>query len=95
MDAPSTEFVTINESYLSFEWAAPFTLDITDVDPDIQFYTFEESLTGSSVNVTEVGDFVFPLLAVTVDFSVSAWNIVGKGATASATHQPCFISEGE
>ena len=95
LDAPSTRFVPINESYLSFEWKAPFTLDITDVDPDIQFYTFQESLTGISVNVTEVGDFVFPTVAVTVEFSVSAWNVVGEGATASATHQPCTLSEGE
>ena len=71
--------------YLSFEWKAPFTLDITDVDPDIQFYTFQESLTDTSVNVTEVRDFVFPTVAVMVEFSVSAWNV---GATASATHQP-------
>lgn len=94
LEAPSTEFAAVNESYLSFVWTAPFTLDITYEEPDIQFYTLRESLTSSSANMTETGGYVFPNLAVAVDFSVSAWNVVGEGETASATHQPCTISAG-
>lgn len=86
--------MAVNESFLSFVWSAPFTLDITDVEPDILFYILQESLTDSTANVTTPGEYVFPNVAVAVDFSVSAWNVVGKGRTASVTHQPCTISTG-
>ena len=95
LEAPMTELVSVNESYLSFQWRAPFTLDITDVELDIQFYSFHESLTDSSVNMTDVGEYVFPNVAVAADFTVSAWNIVGEGERAITTHQPCSITEGE
>ena len=94
LEAPGTEFVAVNDSFMSFVWRAPFTLDITDVEPDILFYILQESLTGSTANVTSPGEYVFPNVAVAVDFSVSAWNVVGKGETASVTHQPCTISRG-
>ena len=95
LEAPTTEIATVNGSYLSFSWRAPFSLDITGVEPDIQFYTFRESLTGSSGNVTAVEEYVFPNVAVTVDFSASAWNVVGEGTQASETHQACSLTEGE
>ena len=95
LEAPSTDFVTVNDSHLAFVWEAPFTLDITDADPDIQFYILQENLTNSIVNVSEPGDFLFPNLAVPVIFSVSAWNVVGPGEIASATHQPCLLTAGE
>ena len=92
LEAPTTEITTVNDSYLSFSWRAPFSLDITGVEPDIKFYTFRESLTGSSGNVTAEEEYVFPNVAVTVDFSVSAWNVVGEGTQASETHQACSLS---
>ena len=84
----------VNDSYISFQWIAPFSLDITHIDPDIQFYIFSETLTGSTMNVTQPVEYIFPNLAISIEFSVSAWNILGEGEKASAIHQPCSISQG-
>ena len=95
LEVPDTELAAVNASYLSFSWSPPFSLDISDSHPDILFYSFTKTLTSTSVNVSEPQTAVFPVLATAVEFSVSAWNIVGEGATATATHQPCYITEGE
>ena len=95
LEAPDTELAAVNASYLSFSWTPPFSLDISDSHPDILFYSFTETLTPTSANVSEPQTVVFPVLATAVEFSVSAWNTVGEGATATATHQPCSISQGE
>ena len=95
LEAPATELAAVNASYLSFSWTPPFSLDIPDSNPDILFYSFSETLSPSTGNISEPQSLVFPVLATPVEFSVTAWNIVGEGATASATHQPCSISLGE
>ena len=83
----------LNDSHRALVWDPPYTLDITDVSPDIQHYIVQESVTGASVNVNET-EYHFLNLAVPITFSVSACNIVGKGETASVLHQACVLSKG-
>ena len=95
LEAPGTDIAALNDSFLRFSWTPPFSLDISDSDTDILFYSFSENLTNTAVIVSSVGEFVFLALAVPVEFTVSAWNVVGEGEAAITTHQPCSIPEGE
>ena len=83
----------MEDSHRTLVWDAPHTLDITNVAPDIRFFTVQENVTGSSMDVTET-EYSFPNLAVPIGFSISAWNIVGEGETTSISHEPCEISRG-
>ena len=93
LDAPSTSIIPLNESHRALVWDPPYTLDITNVSPDIQYYTLQENLTGVSPNLTET-EYHFLNLAVPITLSVSARNIVGKGEVATVLHQACVLTEG-
>ena len=75
-------------SAISLSWAAPFTLDITDIDPDI---TYCVDVVSSSSVVKEcditVTDYLFPLSSnigcVDVTFTVTPVNVLGEGNKTS------------
>ena len=70
-------------------WDQPFSLDITDVNPDISHYKVCYSLSNVNkpqctyVNQTE---FAFLNVGIPLLFSVSAVNVVGEGNTSSIFH---------
>ena len=74
-------------------WGAPETLDITNVDPDIQCYQVcynltTDDLTCVNVNSSERREFIFLYVRVSILFTVTAINVVGEGAASSIIHQP-------
>ena len=75
-----------NASAIHLYWDPPFTLDITNVDPDIPGYTV--SITNNNTNVTSERNVTEPEFLFQEEgydpchvylFEVSAWNPVGVG----------------
>ena len=81
-----------NSSAIHLNWEPPFTLDITNVDPDISGYTV--SITNTNTNVTSErnvikAEFLFQEEENDThygyySFSVSALNPVGVGEKSDA-----------
>ena len=73
-------------------WGAPETLDITNVDPDINSYqvcyNLTDDLTCVIVSSLERREFIFLYVRVSLLFTVTAINVVGEGAASSIVHQP-------
>ena len=71
-------------------WGAPETLDLTDIDPDIQFYqvcyNLSDDLTCINVSSSERREFRFPNVCVPLVFTVTAFNVVGEGEASSIAH---------
>ena len=71
-------------------WGAPETLDLTDIDPDIQFYqvcyNLSDDLTCINVSSSERREFRFPNVCVPLVFTVTAFNVVGEGGASSTAH---------
>ena len=83
-----------NSSAIRLYWNPPFTLDITNVDPDISGYTV--SITNNNTKVTREKNVTKPeflfqedLCDVYYSFSVRAWNLVGKGEKSDKMYE-CF-----
>ena len=72
-------------------WNPPDTLDITNVDPDIEFYQvcYNLSTELTCTNVSSVGErqFKFSNVRVPLLFTVTALNVVGEGNANSIVHQ--------
>ena len=72
-------------------WDAPPTLDITNIDPDIEYYQvcYNLSTELTCTNVSSVGEREFKLSNVRVPllFTVTAFNVVGEGNESSIVHQ--------
>ena len=75
----------------SLTWDAPPTLNITNVDPDIEYYQVCYNLSAelTCTNVSSVGEREFKLSNVRVPllFTVTAFNVVGEGNESSIVHQ--------
>ena len=74
-------------------WGAPESLDITDIEPDISNYRICANLSGVCINTTEL-EHVFPNVRVSIEFSVTAINIVGGSNTSIAVYEPCDPTTG-
>ncbi len=66
-------------------WTPPFTLDITDLDPDISNYTICNSASHTCVNTTDTS-YIFPTTCFPVEYSVSACNPVGCSEIATVLY---------
>ena len=96
LDAPSNLMLSEadNQHMRRLSWEEPFSLDITDVDPDIECYNVCYSLVSVSaeksqcmcVNQTE---YTFLCVSVPLLFTVSAVNVVGEGGATSTLHDGC------
>jgi hypothetical protein len=83
-----------NQHMRRLSWEEPFSLDITDVDPDIECYNVCYSLVNvtaeksqcTCVNQTE---YTFLCVSVPLLFTVSAVNVVGEGGASSILHDGC------
>ena len=81
-------------------WDAPETLDITNVDPDIQNYQVCYNLSATEMTCTNVSsegerEFKFSNVRVPLLFTVSAFNVVGEGSASTVVHQPSNCSNAE
>ena len=74
-------------------WDAPATLDITNTDPDILYYSVCHNLTADSLTCVNVSrrEFIFPNIGITLLFTVSAINVVGEGNISSIVHITCNV----
>ena len=96
LDAPSSLVLSeVDTQHMRrLSWEEPFSLDITDVDPDIECYNVCYSLVSVSaeksqctcVNQTE---YAFLCVSVPLLFTVSAVNVVGEGEATSILHDGC------
>jgi hypothetical protein len=96
LDAPSNLMLSEadNQRMRRLSWDKPFSLDITDVDPDIECYNVCYSLVNvtaeksqcTCVNQTE---YTFLCVSVPLLFTVSALNVVGEGGDSSILHDGC------
>ena len=93
LDAPSNLMLSEpdNQHMRRLTWDEPFSLDITDVDPDIECFNVCYSLvnvTAEKSQCTCVNQIEYTFLCVSVSllFTVSAVNVVGKGSASSILH---------
>ena len=96
LDIPSNLMLSEadNQHMRRLSWDKPFSLDITDVDPDIECYNVCYSLINvtaeksqcTCVNQTE---YTFLCVSVPLLFTVSAVNVVGEGEATSILHDGC------
>ena len=96
LDAPSNLVLSEadNQHMRRISWDEPFSLDITDVDPDIECYNVCYSLVNVSAEKSQctcVNQTKHTFLCVSVPllFTVSAVNVVGEGEATSIPHNGC------
>ena len=79
-------------------WDPPFTLDITDVHPDIEGYMVCSNLTKNCTYIdilqhgndsSDLRQHKLPSLRIPIELNVTAINIVGVGKPATIRYQPC------
>ncbi len=97
--------ISILDTIISLTWRPPFSLDITNVDPDITGYcvgvvNFTSSLVIHSqcgITDTQYNYTVSPRSTPcdTYTFTITPVNIVGNGEPASVTILSSIIREGE
>ena len=82
--------MTVQDSTISLTWTAPFTLDITDIDPDITYCVGVANSTSSSIQcgITETGfSFSIPPDSACHNymftFTVTPVNVVGNGTSST------------
>ena len=86
---PNISYASYNATHNLVEWLKPETLNITNIDPDIENYTICTNITGECVNTTTT-NFILSKYFVDILFSVTAWNIVGESnSSAQLVVQAC------
>ena len=93
LDAPPNPTLSESDEQLSrlLTWNPPETLNITNVDPDIEYYQvcYNLSTELTCTNVSSEGErqFKFSNVRVPLLFTVTAFNVVGEGNESSIVHQ--------
>ena len=88
--------LTIHNSTISLTWTAPFTLDITGVDPDITYCVGVVNSTSSSILHSECGitetEYEYPIPPDSAChmymFTVTPVNVAGNGELETLILQP-------
>ena len=83
-------------------WDKPFSLDITDIDPDVSHYKVCYWLVNATVEkswckrLTQT-EYNFPFVNIPLCFTVSAVNIVGEGNSSTILHDAsnCNSAKGD
>ena len=98
--SPNVTSVSYNRSHNQVVWEEPFTLNITDVEPDIFNYTICTSFPSFTstdtfhircINKTKA-NIIIPKFFVNVSLTISAWNIVGESNRVDCIIEPaCSI----
>ena len=96
LDAPSNLILSEadNQHMRRLSWEHPFSLDITDVDRDIECYNVCYSLVNVSAEKSQCTyviqiEYTFLCVSVPLLFTVSAVNVVGQGEATSMPHNGC------
>ena len=95
---------TTYSTLISLTWEPPFTLDITDVDPDITGYCVDVINSTSSVTLhseCEITETEFTYLmpperycySTTFSLSITPFNIVGRGEVRSLLYREYLLSK--
>ncbi len=79
--------VEYNDFNRILTWTPPFTLDITDVDPDITGYRICNNSANTCVDTTDTS-ILFETMCDPVEYDISACNRVGCGENATVTFPP-------
>ena len=97
LSAVGSLMMTVQNSTISLTWTAPFTLDITGVDPDITYCVGVVNSTSSSTLHSECGiteteyEYPIPPDSACHDHMVTAHvtpiNVVGNGTSSTLTSQ--------
>ncbi len=78
LDSPlNIAYKGFNSSHNIIEWMEPATLNITNIEPDIENYTICTNTTQICVNVTEA-NYLVQKYFVDIQLHITAWNIVGE-----------------
>lgn len=85
-----------NVTHTKIYWQAPFTLNVTDVEPDILDYTvcisIDTIITNSTcMNESTKLEAVIPNFNVHKNISVSAWNALGEGKAGQLLLDACDV----
>ena len=91
---PDLSIERVDESFLQLTWDPPFTLDITNTNPDIMGYSICNDVT-EECEFTPNTSYIYPDLGLPVVFSVSAVNVVGEGNASTVPHQECNPTSGK
>ena len=93
LPAVGSFMLTEQSSTISLNWTAPFTLDISNVDPDITYYVGVVNSTSSvlsmcRINVTEFTYHLHPISGCDeyYTFTITPVNVVGNGANSSLNY---------
>ena len=96
LDAPSNLMLSEadNQHMRRLTWDEPFSLDITDVDPDIECYNVcyrlvNETVKNSQCTCVNQAEYTHLCVGVPLLFTVSAINLVGEGGATSILHDGC------
>ena len=95
LDPPSNlTIVNQGASHSRLFWEAPESLNITDIEPDISNYRICTNLSGVCIDTTEL-EHVFPNVHITIEFSVTAINVVGESNAFITIWEPCDPTTGK
>ncbi len=87
LDPPTiTEPIEHSTAHLILTWTPPFTLNITDLDPDITYRVCNND-TNTCVYTADTS-YIFPTTCFPVEYSVSACNPVGCSENATIISLP-------
>lgn len=94
---PDLKIVNVNSRLRSLLWNPPFTLDITDQDPDISNYRVCFNLSSADAQecmVTTMTSYRFLNIRLSLHFFVTAINIVGESTESNMLHLACDSDTG-
>ena len=93
---PPINLTIVNQgaSHSRLFWEAPESLNITDIEPDISNYRVCTNLSGVCINTTDL-EHIFPNVRITIEFSVTAVNIVGESNASTVVYEPCDPTTGK
>lgn len=83
---------------LRLSWSAPFTLDISNQEPDITYEVCYAFVTGSESPVCSMSEdtsYDFVRLSLPLEFMVTPINVAGEGNTSIITHSACNQGSGK
>ena len=87
-----------HHKYRLLSWTPPFTLDLTDHEPDIIGYKVCFNISSLDTAAAEMPQhcfftqnisYTYPNVRLFLQFSVTPLNVLGDGYSSFATHLPC------
>ena len=91
---PNSTLTILDEFVNVLTWDEPYTLNITDVEPDINHYRVCSNLSTTCTSTTSK-EFMFVNVGVNILFTVTAVNVVGEGNRSTIMHWACDSNKGK